>query len=327
MPTGLPSLNALRVFEAAARHLSFKLAAVELSVTPTAVSHQIRDLEAWFGQALFTRHTRRLELAPAGEALYPKVKEGIGCLVAAVERTRTTTPTVGLTITVPPTFASRWLVPRLGSFTGQHAEIVLHLKTSLETIDDARRDSLHQGPAHPANTGEVEAEIRYGLGVASRPGYVVESILVTDYVLVCAPALLCGAHPLREPADIRYCMIIHDDSLPDERVRPSWAEWCTLGGIAPALAEATPGPHFNDTGTVLAAVANGMGVALMARQLIGPDLADGRIASPFEISVPSVFRYYLVVPETLAGHPALRAFRDWITRLGAEDRPAARTRT
>ncbi len=322
MPTGLPSLNALRHFEAAARHLSFKLAAAELAVTPTAVSHQIRDLESYFGQALFHRHTRRLELTASGEALFPKIKEGIACFVEAVRQVRASSPTVALTITVPPTFASRWVVPRLAHFRATFPDIELHLRTTLETIDDTRRDTPAAGPAHPANTGDLECEIRFGLGASSRPGYVVEPFLTTEYVLVCASSLQQGPNALLSPADIARCELIHDDSLADERVRPNWHDWCRLAGVPPELAANKPGPHFNDTGSVLSAVASGLGVALIARQLIGPDLADGRIAAPFDIVVPSVNRYYLVIPEVLADHAAMQAFRQWIRARGTETGPS-----
>jgi LysR family glycine cleavage system transcriptional activator len=316
MAARLPSLNGLRYFEVAARHLSFKLAAAELSVTPTAVSHQIRDLEAWFGRSLFLRHPRQLELTPAGQALFPKVNEAIGCLFEAVDAARAPATGAELTVTAPPTFASRWLVPRLASFTAQHAEVVLHLNSSLETIDDARREGIPFGVPHSggAGAGTAEAEIRFGLGAASPPGYLVEPLLATDYVLVCAASMLHGASALRSPADVRACVLLHDDSIPDERLRPSWQEWCARAQVDLDLASASSGPHFHDSGMVLAAVANGMGVALMARQLLGPDLAAGGIATPFDIAVPSVYRYYLVVEEPLAERPEIRAFRDWIKR-------------
>ena len=317
MPIGLPSLNALRTFEAAARHLSFKLAAAELSVTPTAVSHQIRGLEDYLGQPLFKRYTRRMELTPAGAALFPKVSQGLGCFVEAVDAARATRPKAELTVTAPPTFASRWLVPRLPSFTQLHQDIVLHLHSSLETIDDSRREGLQLAGTAPPNAGELEAEVRFGLGNAASPGYLVEPFLATDYVLVCASSLVGGQGALRRPEDVQHCVLIHDDSLPYERVRPSWQEWCANGGIELDLAEDAAGPRFNDTGMVLAAVANGMGVALMARQLLGPDLAAGRIATPFDISVPSVNRYYLVMPEALAERPEMHAFRAWIKQQAA----------
>ncbi len=312
MPAGLPSLNGLRTFEAAARHLSFKMAAAELSVTPTAVSHQIRDLEAWFGLELFTRGTRRLELSPAGEALFPKVHEGLACFSAAVEGIRAFTPKMELTVTAPPTFASRWLVPRLGGFTDQHQDVVLHLNSSLDTIDDSRRDGLQLTALQAPTPGVLDCEIRYGLGSSSLPGYLVEPFLSTEYVLVCAPSMLTGDAVLRTPVDVAGCVLIHDDSLPDERMRPNWNDWCAKGGIQLDLPDDSPGPRFNDTGMVLAAVANGMGVALMARQLIGPDLDAGRIAAPFDIAIPALFRYYMVIREAQADRPAMLAFRAWL---------------
>jgi LysR family glycine cleavage system transcriptional activator len=314
MPTGLPSLNALRCFEAAARHLSFKRAAGELSVTPTAVSHQIRDLEAYFGQELFRRFARRLELTPAGQALYPKVKEGMASFSEAVESLRAARPKAGLTVTVPPTFASRWLVPRLSSFTDRHDDITLHLNSSSETIDDSRRDTIDFGVAYPPKGDATEMEIRFGIARAS-PGYLVEAFLPTDYVLVCAPAMLEGESALRRPEDIRHCTLLQDDTIPDERLRPSWDSWCAKAGIK--LDVAASGAHFHDSAMVLAAVADGMGVGLVARQQIGPDLAAGRIAVPFDIFVPSVYCYYLVAPEAIVDRREVRAFREWIEQEAA----------
>ncbi len=305
----LPSLNALRCFEAAARHLSFKQAAAELSVTPTAVSHQIRDLEAHFGQALFHRLARRLELTAAGHALYPKVREGMASLREAVDDLRASRPKAGLTVTAPPTFAARWLVPRLASFTDRHDDIVLHLISSPDTIDDTRRPEAQYRVDPRAEGGALQIEVRFGMP-GSRPGYLLEPFLPTDYVLVCAPSMLLGDSPLRRPEDIRHAALLHDDTIPDERLRPSWDQWCAKAGIQLDLAAS--GAHFHDSALVLAAVADGMGVALAARQQIGPDLEAGRIAVPFDISVPSVYCYYLVAPEAIADRPEVRAFREWI---------------
>ncbi|HEX7140681.1 MAG TPA: LysR substrate-binding domain-containing protein [Vicinamibacterales bacterium] len=327
MPSGLPSLNALRCFEAAARHLSFKKAAGELSVTPTAVSHQIRDLEGYFGQELFRRFARRLELTAAGQVLYPKVKEGMASFGEAVESLRAFRPKAGLTVTAPPTFASRWLVPRLASFTDRHEDIVLHLNSSAETIDDSRRDAVEFGVAYPAKGDAVEMEIRFGIARSS-PGYLLEPFLPTEYVLICPPAMLVGESALRRPEDVRHCTLIHDDTIPDERLRPSWDSWCARAGIKLDL-EAS-GVHFHDSAMVLAAVADGMGVALAARQQLGPDLAAGRIAVPFDISVPSVYCYYLVTPEVIVDRPEVLAFREWIKQeaeavaRGSEDARADR---
>jgi len=308
MPTYLPSLNALRYFEAAARHLSFKRAAEELSVSPTAISHQIRDLEDYFGQALFVRLPRRLELTPEAEYLYLKVREGLTSFAEGVRGMRALSGKVELKITVPPAFASRWLVPRLTSFTNSREDVTLHLNGSLETIDDSRRDNLNFGLSPQADEKKSEIVIRYGIG-SPVPGYSVQPFLQIDYVLVCSPAI---QSKLKRPEDIKHFVQIHDDTIPDERLRPSWDNWCAKAGIDLEL-EAS-GPHFHDYGMVLAAVADGMGTALSPLQLIGADLADGRIIAPFDILVPSAYCYYLVVPETIIERPEVIEFCAWIKR-------------
>lgn len=305
----LPSLNALRVFETAARHLSFKRAAEELAVTPTAVSHQIRDLEETLGQRLFHRLPRKLGLTPAGEVLLPKVREGVACFVAAVESLHAFVPPTGLDLAAPPTFAARWLVPHLSGFTDAHPEITLHLSSALRLVDD-----LRQGPAaFPAQdtsaAGDAMLEIRFGIP-EPRTGYVVEPVLTIDYVAVCAPRLLQGEVAIRSPQDLVRQPLIHDATVPDEKLRPSWEAWCRAAGIEGELGPS--GPHFHDSNLVFAAVADGLGVALLARQLIGTAVAAGRIAAPFDFSIPSAYSYYLVVSEGIAERKEVRAFRDWL---------------
>lgn len=318
MPYRLPSLNALRVFEAAARHLSFKLAAAELAVTPTAVSHQIRDLENYLGQVLFRRLARKLELTAAGAALLPKVAEGMGCFVAAVESLRGLTTRAGLMVKAPPTFASRWLVPRLATFTDGHQDVTLHLVSSLDTIDDARQVPIPFTVIGTTEDGGAELEIRFGIA-ESRPGYRAEPFLAAQYLVVCAPKLLQGKGALKKPEDVRHHTLIHDDTIPDERHRPSWKDWCAKAGINVKLS--AKGTHFHDSGLVLAAVADGMGIALLSRQLVAPDVAAGRVAIPFDIDIPSDYGYYLVIPEGVAQRREVQAFRDWIVAEGQRDPP------
>jgi LysR family glycine cleavage system transcriptional activator len=176
----------------------------------------------------------------------------------------------------------------------------------LQSIDDSRLDSINFSVSHLSNDQDGEIEIRYGLGSPS-PGYWVQPFLFTDYVLVCSPTM---QSKLKHPADIQHFVQIHDDTIPDERLRPSWDTWCAKAGISLDLTAS--GPHFHDYGMVLAAVADGMGTALSPRQLIGQDLAAGRIVAPFDISVPSAYCYYFVVPETIISRPEVHAFCEWI---------------
>jgi len=211
-----------------------------------------------------------------------------------------------LKITAPPAFASRWLIPRLVSFTKSHDDVILHLNSSLDTIDDSRRDNNGFGFSHQTDAGNSEIEIRYGIG-SPVPGYWIQSFLSIDYVLVCSPKI---RSQLKHPEDIQHFVRIHDDTIPDERLRPDWSTWCAKAGVRLELE--TSGPHFHDYGMVLAAVADGMGTALSPRQLIASDLADGRIVAPFDISIPSAYCFYLVVPEPLTNRPEVNAFCEWI---------------
>jgi LysR family glycine cleavage system transcriptional activator len=180
-------LNGLRAFEAAARHRSFKKAAEELFVTPTAVSHQIKALEEGLGVQLFHRLTRALSLTADGEAILPKVSEGLKCLKAAIELRRAAPEVTILSVSAPPTFAARWLVPRLSAFNQAHPEVELHLSSSFKTIDAANRSPKSPVDAVGAHGGTSIA-VRFGYGHYTDCR--VDLILAADYFPMCSPSLL-----------------------------------------------------------------------------------------------------------------------------------------
>jgi LysR family glycine cleavage system transcriptional activator len=307
----LPSLSLLRTFEAAARHLSFKKAAAEVCVTPAAVSQQIKALERYLGVPLFHRMTRALALTEHGAAMLPKVREGFECLAAAVEMTRQRTAG-WLKVTAPPSFASYWLVPRLARFVAAHPEVELRLSSTPDAIDrsgEARMlERLGDDPRDPAS----EVLILYGSG--RYPGFVVDRILVPDYLPVCAPALLEGERALRTPADLARQVLIHDETLyeegEEEDASCGWAAWLKLAGVAGV--DVHRGPRFAHAVLALEAARAGEGVTLASRLLIGPRLADGDLVVPFDIPMPSPRAYFLVMREGLAERPAVRAFRAWL---------------
>jgi LysR family glycine cleavage system transcriptional activator len=304
----LPSLNALRTFEAAARHRSFKLAAEELSVTPTAVSHQIKGLEQFLGVALFNRLTRALELTSVGEAMLPKVREGMGCFVAAVERSREHATAGRLIVSAPPSFAARWLVPRLQRFTQAQPQLGLHLLSSIDAIDTD--EHVAPMPLEGIDAREEDSHISIRFGIGAYRGFSVDRIFAPDYIAVCSPKLLNGPHPLSDPSDIRFHTLIHDDTITNERARPSWEEWLRLAGVAGV--DATAGPHFSDSGLALFAAVDGLGLALASKPLVAAELADGRLLAPFDFAVEQCYAYYLVIPEAVAERPAVAAFRAWL---------------
>lgn len=319
----LPPLNALRAFEAAARHLSFKRAAAELAVTPTAISHQIKGLEEYLGVALFRRLTRALELTAVGEAMLPKVREGLECFASAVERTRQVRHGGRLNLSAPPTFAAHWLVPRLQGFTAAHPEVELHLASSLRMID-----SREQGAVLGAGAGSDSADprqeasdawIRFGTG--NYPGCRVDRILAPVYTAVCSPKLLRAKRPLIHPSNLRFHLLIHDDTIPDEGDRPSWADWLRSAGVSGV--DARSGPHFSNSGLALAAAADGLGIALASKPMVAAEVAAGRLAIPFDIDIGSRYAYYLVAREAGAQRPALAAFRDWLLQVAPMETPAA----
>lgn len=306
----LPPLSALRAFESAARHLSFKRAAAELCVTPAAVSQQIKALESHLDTPLFRRLPRALELTEAGTAMLPKVSEGLANLVAAMETTRHGGPRA-LTVHVPPFFALRWLVPRLPGFADLHPEIELRLASSEASIDGMGEVVDMLSDPHREAT---DVTVRFGTGRYT--GFQCDPILLPDYMLACSPGLITRSGPLLTPADVCRQVLIHDESLPDDGGRPNWADWFRLAGLSGG--DVSRGPRFSSTALVLEAVLGGQGVALILRPLIEAEVAAGRLVLPFEVSMPSRYAYYLVISEAVRERPEVRAFREWVLMEAAQ---------
>ena len=315
MPHRLPPLNSLRAFEAAARHLSFKKAADELAVTPTAVSHQIKLLEEFLDLPLFRRLTRALELTAEGAAMLPRVQEGFASLAAAIETTRRKQNGGIVTVCAPPSFAARWLVPRLASFSRSHPDIDLRLSSSVATIDS--RDKNTAAESDSAAELKYDLTIRFGRGNYS--GSTVDRLFSPTYVTVCNPALLAGEHPLQEPRDLLWHNLIHDATVPDLDARPGWAQWLTLAGVGD-LDGQVRGTHFEDAALAMAAAMAGNGVALAARPLVSADIAQGRLVMPFPHSIPSRYSYYVAISGANAKRPTVLALRAWLVREAARER-------
>ncbi|MFO1351739.1 MAG: transcriptional regulator GcvA [Gammaproteobacteria bacterium] len=284
----LPPLNALRVFEAAGRHLSFTKAAAELHVTQAAVSHQIKALEEHLGLALFRRLNRALVLTADGQTYLRAVRQAFEDLWVATERLRRSESSGVLTVSTLASFAARWLVPRLGRFREAHPEIDIRIAPSHELVDFARTD--------------VDVAVRYGGG--RYPGLRADRFMTEDVFPVCSPALLQGQHPLRQPEDLQYHHLLHDD-------HPSgWLIWLEAAGIHKL--DASRGSVFNDSSMLIQAAVAGQGVALARSVLAADELAAGRLVRPFELSLPAALAYYIVCPEETAGQPKIIAFREWL---------------
>lgn len=305
MSRRLPPLNALRAFEAAARHQSFRDAATELFVTPAAVSHQIKALEDYLSVRLFERKGRSLRLTEPALAGLPQLQEGFENLAEAVERIEANQGTGTLTVSVAPTFAAKWLVPRMNRFSLTCPEVDLRIAASLALIDYTSSstmtaaDFLRQG---------VDVAIRFGTG--SYPGLHVEKLFSTSVVPVCSPKLLQGEHPLKEPSDLLYHTLLHDDTQLLGGSRPGWLVWLNTAGVDNV--DANRGPRLSSMALALDAAIEGQGVVLSLRNLVEADLRAGRLVVPFEIYFPVEMAYYVVCPEATADVGRIVAFRKWI---------------
>jgi LysR family glycine cleavage system transcriptional activator len=295
MPRRLPPLNALRAFEAAARHLSFTQAAQELNVTQAAISHQVKALEERLGVLLFHRRGRTLMLSEAGQAYLPPVREAFDGLATATEGLIRRDSAGTLTVSCLSSFAVTWLVPRLKRFRDTEPDIDVRLSASDQLVDFARED--------------VDLAIRYGRGDWS--GLKVDRIMTEDITPVCSPKLLEGPKRLERPADLRHVTLLHED------MRESWRMWLLAAGVDDVDPER--GPGFSHANMAIQAAVDGQGVALGRTPLVAAELAAGRLVKPFDISLPAEFAYYLVCPEATAERPKVRAFRAWLLEMAAEE--------
>lgn len=288
MSRRLPPLNALRAFEAAARHLSFTKAAEELHVTQAAVSHQIKGLEEWLGAPLFLRQNRNLCLTEAGQAYLPTIKLAFDGLADATERLFRQDHGGALTVSTMPSLAAKWLVMRLGSFQERHPDIDVRLQTSSALVDFATQD--------------VDVAIRFGTG--HWPGLRAERLMEEEIFPVCSPGLLRPDRPLNCPNDLRHYPLLHDDYV------ITWRLWLEAAGAAEV--DTSRGAVFTDSALMLQAAAAGRGVALARHVLATDDIAAGRLVRLFDVAVPGDFAYYVVAPPHYFQRPKVRAFRDWL---------------
>ena len=307
----LPPLTALRAFESAARHLSFKKAALELHVTPAAISQQIKALEDDLGLTVFRRLTRGIELTPHGQAMLPKIRQAFECLADAIETTREFDDGP-LTIAAPPSFASRWLLPRLPRFSSAHPEIELRIASRSDSIDRRGETSFIDEGQVDLRSASSQVAIRFGTGIY--PGFRVEKIFSPAYIPVCSPLLPSRERPLACPADLRHHVLIHDDTLNRDEHLPVWARWLEVAGIDSI--DARRGPRFSNAALAVEAALDGQGVALALRPLVEADVANGRLIVPFDLAAPSHYSYFLVVPELIAKRTSVAAFSAWLLAEG-----------
>ncbi|CEG51719.1 LysR family transcriptional regulator [Stutzerimonas xanthomarina] len=293
-------LNALRAFEAAARHQSFSAAAAELNVTPAAVGQQVRNLESWLGIELFTRAgsgSTRLMLTDAARAALPDIRDGFDRLSRGLARLKDTTVHAGLTITVSPAFAAKWLLPRIERFQQVYPDLNVLLDTNSRTVDfQAER---------------IDVGVRYGSGKWQG----LTAVHLMDEVMfpVCAPdfPLLEGEQLSAEA--LHKCTLIHDLSMANDPDFPTWRMWLDASGNAGVKSD--HGLRINNSAAVLQAAIDGQGLALARSVMVKDDLSSGRLIRPFTdkgLDCPLTQAYYVVYRPEYGDLPKVQAFRNWL---------------
>jgi LysR family transcriptional regulator, glycine cleavage system transcriptional activator len=291
MSARLPSLNGLRAFEAAARHLSFTLAAAELNVTQTAISHQIRRLEEELGLRLFVRKNRALTLTAKAKDYLPGVRVAFNDLRLATDRLLRRDDDNVLTISTLASLAAKWLLPRLSTFQEAHPKIDVRITTSASLVD--------------FKGGDVDAAIRYGRGHWA--GLRAQWLMADELFPVCSPALLKGDHPLSCPQDLGHYTLLHSSGGYDD----DWRLWLTAAGLPTDISK-QPGVTFDLIFMTVQAAIDGIGIAMGRTSYVQDDIAKGRLVVPFKIALPADAGFYLVSPEAVDDPPKLKLFRQWL---------------
>lgn len=290
----LPPLNSLRAFAAIARHLSFKRASEELHVTPAALSHQVKGLEANLGVKLFHRGNRHISLTNAGKLIQSDIEEGFASFERALARLQTEKGNRVLVLSAGPAFAAKWLSPRLPRFIEQHPDIDLRVSANLN-FSDFTADG-------------VDVAIRFGSG--DYPGLFVEPLMEETFLPLCRPALREGPNPIMRPEDLAHHTLIHDDSLATVKGAPTWATWLKRAGLA--RIDTTHGPRFNHANHALDAAREGGGVLFGRKILASEDILSRRLIAPFDLALKPGLGFFLVCPAGTENRAETQAFRNWI---------------
>jgi len=306
--TSLPPLNALRAFEAAARHLSFRKAAEELHVTPAAISHQLKALEDFLGVKLFRRANRRVDLTPAARVAAQHLHEGFKSIFAAVERLREGDRGNLLTVSAPPSFAGKWLMPRLYRFVNRHPHIDVRLSARMRSARPEARGLPVRRDVNDSSLDECDVAIRFGDG--DFPGMDAQLLLPLGVAPMLSPRLVDAAHPLRSPADLSHYHLLHDDTAYFRSGRRNWDCWLDAVGVSGL--DTSRGVHFSHANLAIDAAVDGLGVVMSVPALASGDLASGRLLVAFDRIVPADHSYYILCAEGAAERPAIRAFTSWL---------------
>ncbi len=314
MAERLPPLNALKVFESAARHLSLKQAAQELNVTPAAVSHQVKLLEEYLGIPLFRRLNRGMELTPAARVALPQLSAGFDALAQAVAAMRPQPDTGQLTISAPPSLATRWLVPRLHRFFSAHPEIDIRVSARLRRVKQGERDDDVERATLQNWLQESDFAILYGHG--GYAGYRADKLFAPTIAPICSPQLVNGEQPLKTPQDLMHHALVHDDTGVLYDGVGFWEVWLKGAGVSDV--DTGRGSHFSHAVLAIEAAADSLGVVATMPLLAASELAVGRLVMPFELQVPLKSAYYAVSNAAVSQRPAVAAFRDWLMEEAAQ---------
>jgi LysR family transcriptional regulator, glycine cleavage system transcriptional activator len=290
----LPPLNALKAFEAAARHESFTRAAEELCVTQGAVSHQVKALEAELAIKLFNRERQRLMITEAGRDYLAVVRDALDRIAIGTERLLQRQSAGVLTVSTSPDFAAKWLVHRLGHFAEAHPSIDLRVSAAMHHVDFARED--------------VDMAVRHGDG--NWPGLDAVQLSSEQLFAICSPKLLSGRR-LGKPANLLKFPLIHLDS------RADWTKWLRAAGMSDDGVK--HGPVLNRASMVIDAAINGQGIALARTTLAAWDLLNGRLVRPFAEALRLSKTYWIVCPKAASNLPKIVTFRDWLLAEAAHD--------
>jgi LysR family glycine cleavage system transcriptional activator len=309
-------LNALKAFEAAGRHLSVKKAAAELNVTPAAVSHQIKALEDVLGVKLFLRRNRALELTEAARACLPKLREGFESLVQAVERLRAHKSGAMLTVSAAPSFAARWLMPRLHRFLESHPDFDVRVSARLrQSAEGGRRGVAAERATVETWLADSDVAILYGRG--DYPGFQVDKLFDLTITPICSPRLLTAPeHPLLRPADLKHQLLLHDDTGDLYDGVSFWEVWLKAAGVEDV--DLSHGAHFSHAVLAFEAAAEGHGVVATMPLLAESDLNAARLVTPFALRAPLESAYYLV-SDGARTRPDVAAFRQWLLGEAAKE--------
>lgn len=286
MMRDLPSLNAVRMFEAAARHLNFTRAGEELNVTQGAVSRQIKLLEEQLGCKLFHRNGPNLKLSESGEEFQVVVDDSLAIIRRGTTRLRRRASSAIITVSILPSFASKWLLGRLSSLEKMHPDISLHLAASYKVVNFAL-DS------------DVDVAIRIGKG--EWPGVYVAQITEGEMFPVCAPEL---AKTIKRPEDILNHRLIMEVPPYDE-----WHRWFEFAGLSFSPDGARV---YDDTTLLVQGAIEGQGVSLCRKEFIEDCLESGCLVKPLDISIVSEYQYYFVCPQERLKESSIRALHDWM---------------